>query len=200
MNKDHALGGLVISLLGGAVLGAFIFSISGSLDLGFGMLLILIVALISAAIGWFVGPVFMDWRDKQRKPLTERKEYQNIVDHQKSEHIDTQGAVAETRTFKVDLFRLGGLSLLFFALGMYFLFLIWYQSTNVWIYFSLFFVGLTIFNVVKIIRNADKSVEIKTNGFEFKSKSGVRFIEWNEVDYIWEKYERIQYSEIEITR
>ena len=157
MNKDHALGGLVIGLLGGAVLGAFIFSISGSLDLGFGMLLILIVALASAAIGWFVGPSIMNWREKQRKPLTDRKEYQNIVDHQKSETVDIHGAVETTKTFKVDLFRLGGLSLLFFAIGAYCLFLTWYQGINVWIYFVIFFAFLTIFNVAKIVLNADKS-------------------------------------------
>jgi len=62
INKDHTLGGLVIGLLGGAVLGAFIFFISGSLDLGFGLLLILIVALVSAGFGWFVGPVIMNLR------------------------------------------------------------------------------------------------------------------------------------------
>jgi hypothetical protein len=194
MNKDHALGGLLIGLLGGAVLGAFIFSVSGSLDLGFGMLLILIVALVSAATGWFAGPSIMTWWEKQRKPLSERKEYQNIVDHQQSEHVDTHGSVEETSKFSVDLFRLGGLALLFFGLAMYFLFLIWYQNTTIWIFFSLFFVGLTIFNLVKIVRNTDKSVEIRTKGFEYKSKSGARFIEWKEVDYIWEKYERIQYS------
>ena len=194
MNQDHALSGLVIGLLGGAVLGAFIFSVSGSLDLGFGMLMILIVALASAAIGWFAGPAIMNWREKNRKPLSERNEYRNIVDGQKSESVDMHGAVEVTSTFKVDLFRLGGLSFLFFAIGAYCLFLMWYQGINVWIYFVIFFAFLTIFNVSKIIRNADKSVEIKTNGFEHKSKSGVKFIEWKEVDYIWEKYERIQYS------
>lgn len=194
MNKDHALGGLVIGLLGGAVLGAFIFSVTGSLDLGFGMLLILIVALASAATGWFVGPPIMTWWEKQRKPLPERKEYQKIVDHQKSEPGETHGTLDEKKIFKVDLFRLGGLSFLFFAIGMYCLFLIWYQGENVWIYFVLFFVGLTIFNVVKIARNTHKSVEIRTNGFEYKWKSGVRFIEWKEVDYIWEKYERNKFS------
>lgn len=194
MNKDHALGGLVIGLLGGAVLGAFIFSVSGSLDLGFGMLLILVVALASAATGWFVGPSIMTWWEKQRKPLPERKEYQKIVDHQKSEPVELHGAVDETNLFRVDLFRLGGLSFLFFAIGMYCLFLIWYQGENAWTYFVIFFVGLTILNVVKIVRNADKSVEIRTNGFEYKSKSGVRFIEWKEVDYIWEKYERNKFS------
>lgn len=194
MNQDHALGGLVIGLLGGAVLGAFIFSISGSLDLGFGMLLILVVALASAAIGWFVGHSIMNWREKQRKPLPERKEYRKIIEHQKSEDVVMHGSVDTTRTFKVDLFRLGGNSLLFFAIGIYCLFLTWYQGINVWIYFVIFFAFLTIYNVAKIVLNSDKSVEIKTNGFEYKSKSGVRFIEWKEVDYIWEKYERIQYS------
>jgi len=194
MNKDHALGGLLIGLLGGAVLGAFIFSVSGSLDLGFGMLLILIVALGSAAIGWFAGPSIMTCWEKQRIPLSERKEYKNIVEHQKTEPVDTHGSVEDTRKFTVDLFRLGGLSLLFFGLAMYFLFLIWYQNTTVWIYFSLFFIFLTILNVARIVRNANKSVEIRTNGFEYKSKSGAKFIEWNDVDYIWEKYERMQYS------
>ena len=194
MNQDHALGGLVIGLLGGAVLGAFIFSVSGSLDLGFGMLLILIVALASAAIGWFAGPAIMNWREQNRKPLSKRKEYRNIVDGQISESIDTKGAVEKTRIFKVDLFRLGGNSLLFFAIGAYCLFLTWYQGINVWIYFVIFFAFLTIFNITKIVLNADKSVEIKTNGFEHKSKSGVRFIDWKEVEYIWDKYERIQYS------
>lgn len=194
MNQDHALGGLVIGLLGGAVLGAFIFSISGSLDLGFGMLLILIVALTSAALGWFVGPIIMNWSEKQKKPLTERKEYRNIVDHQKSENIDKQGAVEAIKIFKVDLLRLGGLSFLFFSIGVYCLFLTWYQGINVWIYFVIFFAFLTIFNLTKIVRNADKSIEISSMGFKYKSKNGIRLIEWKEVDYIWEKHEWVQVS------
>jgi hypothetical protein len=60
--RDHALGGLVIGLLGGALLGAFVFYLLRSLDLEFGMLLILFVALVSAGFGWFLGPVINDLR------------------------------------------------------------------------------------------------------------------------------------------
>jgi hypothetical protein len=198
MNQDHQLGGLVVGLLGGAVLGALVFSISGSLDLGLGMLLILILALVSAGLGWFVGPAIMNWREKQTKPLTERKEYRNIVDQDKIEVISKPSVFETGRSFQVDLLRLGGLTFFFFILVMFFLFLTWYQGIMEWIYFVVFFAFLTLLNLVKIVRNADKSVEIQLSGFEYKSGRQNRFIEWKEVDFIWEKQEKIQYGLVPI--
>lgn len=61
-NRDQALGGIVFGLLGGAVLGAFIFFLLGSLDLGLGLLLVVTTALVSAGLGWFVGPRIMNMR------------------------------------------------------------------------------------------------------------------------------------------
>jgi hypothetical protein len=194
MNQNHELGGLVVGLLAGALLGALIFSLLGSLNLGFGLLLILLVALASAGIGWFVGPAFMKWRENQIKPLTEREEYRGIVEQRKLEIIDIPGLVETTKTFQVDLLRLGGLSFFFFMLIIVFVFLTWYQDIFQWIYFAAFFAVLALFNLMKIIRNSNKSVEISSQGIKYKTKNGARLIEWKEVEFIWEKQERIQYS------
>jgi hypothetical protein len=52
--------------------------------------------------------------------------------------------------------------------------------------------------LIRIIRHASKSVEINANGIEYKSQGHRRLIEWKDVNFIWEKQEKVQFGLFQI--
>jgi hypothetical protein len=193
MERNYALGGILFGLLAGALLGAGIFSLTGSLNLGLGFTLMIIGALMGSVTGWFVAPIYMKWREKQIKPITEREEYKGILTQQNQEGDPDPSTDSLSGTFHVDFIRLGGFALLYSSLSVGFIFLIWYQGISYW-YFVIFFLVLALFNLGKLMLYAGTRLEINAQGFEHKIWGESRMIGWDDIDFIWETYSRIQFG------
>ncbi len=185
MNKNHALGGVLVGLFGGGLLGALIFNLTGSLDLPFGFLLMMIFGAAGAAAGWFLGPAVMNWREKQIKPLAERAEYKRI--------LDRSHAVEPSGTYRVDYLRFGVLSLVAFFLGAWFISLTLSQDNSLWIFAVFFFIS-ALYNLGKILINIKKEFVLTPQGFIYRNRGIERVLQWKDVKYIREKYFRLQYS------
>lgn len=185
MNKNHALGGVLVGLFSGGLLGALIFNLTGSLDLPFGFLLMITFGAAGAAAGWFLGPAAMNWREKQIKPLAEREEYKSIFD--RSHTVEPSG------TYRVDFVRFGVLSLFAFFLGAWFISLTLSQDISYWIFAVFFFIS-AFYNLGKIIINIKKEIVLTLGGFHYRNRGVEKVLQWKDVKYIREKYFRFQYS------
>jgi uncharacterized membrane protein YeaQ/YmgE (transglycosylase-associated protein family) len=192
-DKRYSTGGAMLGLVLGALAGAWVFNLWGSLDMGMGCVSIMIFSIVGALVGSQVArfvklsrPV-IDVPPVMDAPLYTEPSLDDLRDQ--GDHSIPN----VPQTYTVDALRLVLLAAVFSIVGAvfaYFELLTGGASFPFFLICSVFFFGVGLYHLATLLVNLNLQVEVDSRGLLYSSYLDRRLMQWSEIYRVLERHQK----------